>query len=392
MSDSRLATIGEALGGAPEHLVERSAAARAAAQGVAVDEVLSAWSGGEQMAAPAPAAVPDLRPAESDEPRAPVAAVTVPEADQLGQPAPDPVAVAAVEVVEVEESEPVDPAPLADRVRLGAGVGAAFGAVLGLASLVAMAPLTLTRLSESTAAGGPAAAVTWTYVAAMGVLGAAAGAVINMASRGMGRFRSPAYDTETGWIGSTFSGGFMGMVAGAAFGGVLYATSEGSLSGAQLIGIGPLSILGTWLGWTVLGAAIGGIGQAMAQPAALAGDEAEEARLVRKRLTDGLALPVLATLVIAVVVVSFGSLLLRYASFAPLIAILVAVGTIGFAALMSSRPNLRVTKGEFLVAAAGVGVVLTMLALIAAAMAGDGGGGEAEPADHALIQVATDRL
>ena len=181
------------------------------------------------------------------------------------------------------------------------------------------------------------------------------------------------------------------MVAGAAFGGILYATSEASLSGAQLIAIRPLSIVGIWVGWTVLGAAIGGIGQAMAQPSALTGDEAEEARLVRKRLTDGLALPVLATVAIAVVVVSFGSLLLRYAAFASLIAILVAVGTIGFAALMSSRPNLRVTKGEFLVAAAGVGVVLTMLALIAAAVSGDGGEGEAEPADHAFVQVATDR-
>ena len=355
-----------------------------------MDEVLSAWSGGEQMAAPAPAVAPVPLPAESEAPPAPVAAAAIPEADQVAQPAPDPVAAAAAEVMEVEESDPVDPASLADRVRLGAGVGAAFGAVLGLASLVAMAPLTLTRLSESTAAGGPAAGVTWTYVAAMGALGAAAGAVINMASRGMGRFRSAAYDTETGWIGSTLSGGFMGMVAGAAFGGILYATSESSLSGTQLIAIGPLPILGMWLGWTVLGAAIGGIGQAMAQPAALAGDEAEEARLVRKRLTDGLALPVLSTAVIAVVVVSFGSLLLRFSGFAPLIAILVAVGTIGFAALMSSRPNLRVTKGEFLVAAAGVGVVLTMLALIAAAMAGDGGG-EAEPTDHALVQVAEDR-
>ena len=390
MSDSRLATIGEALGGAPEHLVERSAEARAAAQGVAVDEVLSAWSGGEGMAAPPPPAAPGPAPVATEAPPAPVAAVAPVEApvtDHVLPPAPDPV---AVEVVELDELEPIDPAPLADRIRLGAGVGAAFGALLGLVSLAAMAPLALTRLSESTAAGGPAAAVTWTYVAAMGALGAAAGAIINVASRGMGRFRSRAYDTETGWIGSAFSGGFIGMVAGAAFGGILYATSEASLSGAQLIAIRPLSIVGIWVGWTVLGAAIGGIGQAMAQPSALTGDEAEEARLVRKRLTDGLALPVLATVVIAVVVVSFGSLLLRYAAFASLIAILVAVGTIGFAALMSSRPNLRVTKGEFLVAAAGVGVVLTMLALIAAAVSGDGGGGEAEPGDHAFVQVSAE--
>ena len=254
-----------------------------------------------------------------------------------------------------------------------------------------MAPLMLTRLSQTTAAGAPAGEVTWTYVAATGVVWMVVGAIINVASRGMGRFRSPAYDTETSWIGSVFSGGFLGLVVGAAFGGVLYATGEASLSGTQLLAVSPLSIMWIWLGWTVLGALIGGLGQAMAQPAALAGTEAEEAREVRKRLTDGLAMPVLATLVIAVIVVSFGSLLLRYSGFAPLIAILVSIGTIGFAALMSSRPNLRVTKGEFLVAAAGVGVVLTMLALIAAAVSGDGHEEEAgDPADHALEYVITD--
>ena len=181
------------------------------------------------------------------------------------------------------------------------------------------------------------------------------------------------------------------MVVGTAFGGVMYATSEASLSGTQLLAVSPSSIMWTLLGWTVLGALIGGAGQAMAQPAALAGDEAEEARAVRKRITDGLAMPVLATLVIAVIVVSFGSLLLRFSGFAPLIAILVSIGTIGFAALMSSRPNLRVTRGEFLVAAAGVGVVLMMLAVIAAAVSGDGHeDGAGEPAGHALEYVTTD--
>ncbi|MDE0138815.1 MAG: hypothetical protein OXM57_10675 [bacterium] len=392
MSDSRVAAIGEILGGAPDHLVERSAEARAAAQGITVDEVLSAWSGGAVLAPTAPPPASDPVVAETEAPAAPAPAPVDPIPGDVPQPALQPVAVAAVEVVEEEEEiEPVDPAPLADRVRLGAKVGAGFGAVLGLVSFAAMAPLMLTRLSQTTAAGAPAGEVTWTYVAATAVVWTVAGAIINVASRGMGRFRSPAFDTETGWVGSVFSGGFLGLVVGAAFGGVLYATGEASLSGTQLLAVSPLSIMWTWLGWTALGALIGGLGQAMAQPAALSGTEAEEAREVRKRLTDGLAMPVLATLVIAVIVVAFGSLLLRYAAFAPLIAILVSIGTIGFAALMSSRPNLRVTKAEFLVAAAGVGVVLTMLALIAAALSGEGDeGGAGEPAGHALEYVITD--
>ena len=392
MSDSRVAAIGEILGGAPDHLVERSAEARAAAQGTTVEEVLSAWSGGAPLAPSAPPPASEAVAAEVEVPPAPVPAPADPIPHQAPQPGLEEGTAAVFEVVEEEEeAEPIDPASLAARIRLGAGVGAAFGAVFGLASFPAMAPLMLTRLSEATAGGGPAGEVTWTYVAATGVVWAVVGAIINVASRGMGRFRSPAYDTESRWSGSALSGGFLGLVVGTAFGGVLYATSEASLSGTQLLAISPFSIVLTWLGWTVLGALIGGIGQAMAQPAALVGEEAEEARRVRKRITEGLAMPVLATLVIAVIVVSFGSLLLRFSGFASVIAILVSIGTIGFAALMSSRPNLRVTKGEFLVAAAGVGVVLAMLALIAAAVSGeDDETGAGEPAGHALEYVTTD--
>ncbi|MCY3562900.1 MAG: HpaF protein, partial [bacterium] len=41
--------------GAPAELVQRSAEARAAADGVSVDEVLQAWAGGGSAPAPSPA-------------------------------------------------------------------------------------------------------------------------------------------------------------------------------------------------------------------------------------------------------------------------------------------------------------------------------------------------
>ena len=60
-----LAAAAEKLG-APEELVERSARARATAQGVDVDSILSAWAGG--AAAPAPAATPPPTPEPTPEP------------------------------------------------------------------------------------------------------------------------------------------------------------------------------------------------------------------------------------------------------------------------------------------------------------------------------------
>ena len=382
MSDPRLLTIGERLGGAPEDLVERSAAARAQAQGVTVEEVLTAWSGGGELVAPSTAV--REAPAAPATTSAPSAAPAPVVAGPTAAPVVEQVAVAAVEVVEVEETELVEPAPLADRIRLGAKVGAMLGATLGFLSIVVGAPLLLGRLSETTAVGGPAVEVTWTAVAATAAVWAVAGAVIALASRGAGRFRSPAYDTDAKPLGSVFFGGFIGLVLGSGLGGLLFATAEPSLSGTKLVAISPLMVLGVVAAAAALGAVIGGIGQALAQPAVLAGAEAEDAETVRRRISDALLLPVVAIVVIVVIVVSFGSLLLRFSGFAPLIAILVAIGTLGFAALMASRPNLRVTKGEVLVAAVGVGVVLLMLALIAASITGDDGDDET-PADHAQV-------
>ena len=386
MSDPRLSAIGSLLGGAPEHLVERSAAARAEAQGVAVDDVLAAWSGGEELVAAATAVEevppPPVTTAPASAP-APVAA----------EPAPAPVfevaAITAAEVEEDEEAEPVEPVPLADRMRLGAKVGAGLGTILGLLIMVAESPLVLGRLSETTASGGPAVEVTWTAVAATAAVWAAAGSIITMAARGLGRFRSPSYDTLSTPLGSALSGGFIGLVLGCGLGGVMYAMAEASLSGTRLIPVDQATVMGLLAASAVIGAVIGGVGQAMAQPATLSGEDAEDAATVKRRLSDAILLPVASTVVILVIVVSFGSLLLRYSGYAPLIAILVAIGTVGFAALMASRPNLRVTRNEVLAAAAGVGVVLLMIALIAASTTE--GGHEESPDDHALVETVGSR-
>ena len=106
---------------------------------------------------------------------------------------------------------------------------------------------------------------------------------------------------------------------------------------------------------------------------------------MKRRLGDSLMIPAVSALIILVIVVSLGSLLVRYPSYAPLLAILVAFGVLAFASLMASRPNLRVSRGEVLVAAAGVGVVLLMLALIAAQTSDGGHGNEGEDANVAAV-------
>ena len=103
-----LAAAAAALG-APEHLVERSAAARAAAEGVSVDDLLAAWAGGAPApssgTAPAPQPAPAAAPAAA---AAPVMAAPAPApAAAALAPQPAPAAAAAVATAPRRDSAPV---------------------------------------------------------------------------------------------------------------------------------------------------------------------------------------------------------------------------------------------------------------------------------------------
>ncbi len=369
MSDPRLSAIGRLLGGAPDYLVERSVAARAAASGMDAEAVLAAWSGGEALAAPPPSAAE-----EAPAPAEPSAAALEP----VSAPAPAPPVAAPAAVMEAEEEpeEVAEPVPWRQRVRLGARTGALLGSLLGLAALAASAPLVLGRLTQVTAAGGAAVEVTWTTVLAIGGLWAVLGGVTAAAARGAGRFLSPAYDTDDSPLGSAIIGSLTGLVLGAAQGGTWYAMAEASLSGTKLLSISPLAVVMILASWAACGAAVGATAQFFSQPRGLRGAAAEDAQVVRRRLSDSLTIPLVSGVVILIFVVALGILLVRFPSFAPWVAILVSVGILTFAGMMASRPNLRVTRNEVLVAAAGVGVVLLMITLIAAAVTGDA------PAEH----------
>ena len=103
MSDL-LAAAAAALG-APEHLVERAAQARATADGTSYEAVLSAWGGGTPPPAPSPAAA-----APPSEP-APAAPATAPAtATPAAPPTPAPAAAVATLVPEVA-APPVAVAP-----------------------------------------------------------------------------------------------------------------------------------------------------------------------------------------------------------------------------------------------------------------------------------------
>ena len=93
-----LSAAGEAMS-VPEALVQRSAQARAAANGVSVDEILSAWSGGGTIAppaSPAPVTPGEAAPTveATEQPEAPLPPEPAPPSASVAPvPAPSPVAV-----------------------------------------------------------------------------------------------------------------------------------------------------------------------------------------------------------------------------------------------------------------------------------------------------------
>ncbi|HEU5112813.1 MAG TPA: hypothetical protein VFU96_05805, partial [Acidimicrobiia bacterium] len=89
----------------PEPLVQRSAAARATANGTSVDDVLNAWAGGSPAAgsapAPAPAPSEEVAPATDD-----ATTEVAPSASPEPEPAPEPEAAPAPAAAVVVEPEP----------------------------------------------------------------------------------------------------------------------------------------------------------------------------------------------------------------------------------------------------------------------------------------------
>ena len=118
-----------------------------------------------------------------------------------------------------------------------------------------------------------------------------------------------------------------------------------------------------WLlaGWMAGGWAIAALVQSIGVPAGVHDHESEETDVVRKRLVSGFAIPAIAAVSIATFVIPLAWIFIQFPGFAPLLAVIVAVGILAFASLSASRPGMRISTGEFAAAAAGVGVVLLIL-------------------------------
>lgn len=345
----------------PADLVQRSAAARAEASGSTVDEVLAAWAGGAPVSSPA-AVTPAAAVAET-----PVEAEAVPTAVAVSQealvitaaPAPEP-------LYQAEPAEPLDPAALGDRLRISMRIGAWTGAALGVvAVLIASAFWAANTLLDPDA--GPVVAVdSQGLVLGVALVSIVFGAFVAAFSRAGTSWVNPAMQLSSSKMSTVWVGAALGLLAGIV-GGLglsgLGTAIEGSEGLVQIPVLGAIALM--ILGGAGVGAVTAGAPQLVGTPVAVPKEDEPEVNAVRKRLGDAVSIPLAGLALLLLLVLPFAYALIESNHMttggASLIGILTAGGILGFAALSGTRPQMKISFGELMVALAGIGTVLVII-------------------------------
>jgi hypothetical protein len=362
--------------GLPPDLVQRSAAARAAADGTSVDDILAAWAG--DAPPPAPASAAQEPPADEAAPPSEETAADEPETAGAG--AEQEPAAAAVAVLEAPQPPPqpapepqpeqqvLEPVALSTRVktavRVGAWTGAALGVVGFLVSTAFWAPNT-TVLPDS----GPVVQINPnSVILGVSLVSVLFGAIVAGLSRAATAWTSPAMQLANSKAGTAWLGAVIGLILGVVAGAMLNAFGtpvEGSDPALVQMPVLP-TLLVMVLGGAVLGAVTALVPQLLGVPVAVDESDAEEVAAVKGRLGNAISIPLAGLLLLALLVLPFAYTLIESNHLAPgaggaIVAIVAASGILGFAALAGSRPEMRISFSDLMVAVIGIGVVLIII-------------------------------
>lgn len=348
--------------GAPEELIQRSADARAAAQGVDAEQVLQAWAGGDSPV-PAVAKAPEPDP----EPAPVVEEVAVEIEEEELVPAEDlpAVAVATIEPP-METPPPVEPAPLAGRILLPAALGAFAGAFLGIVTSAVAAVFfidNVTAVEGETLFRAAIEVEILPFVIGMAVLSAVFGASLGVLGRkGPGFLQS---DMKVLGGPGIVPGALIGLIMGAVGGGVLI-----GVLGMETITEGLVAVpIGSAIWWLVLGGAVLGAETALlchvtAVPAGLTAADHADSGEVRTRLSQSVAVPLVSLLVLVVVIAIIATLFLVFHEAAATLAIVISAGILLFAFLGGYQPSIKLRYTEVVAALAGIATVVVAIVMV----------------------------
>lgn len=397
MSDL-LDAAAEALG-TPAELIRRSAEARATANGTTADEVLASWASGAPAVSAAPA------PAQSTAIATPTSEATPPEPSE-SQPAADAVPVIPVAPPTAPSSPittpspPLEPVAVRERIRTATRVGTWAGAILGLVAFVVAAstwsetasvtgddPFTPILISDSS-----------NLLIGVALVSIVFGAVVASLSRAAASWANPAMQLSSSRASTAWIGGSLGLVLGTMAGAILGSGFGTPIEGSE--GLVQLPVISTLLVMVIGGAVLGALTtlatQFFAVPVTVDEDDTAEISAVKRRLGGAIGIPLAGVAMLLLLVLPFAFTLIASnhltSGGAAIVAVLTAAGVLGFAALAGSKPNMRISFGEFLVALAGIGAIIL---LVFAILNNTGGGqenheGSANPGQAIISLSRTD--
>lgn len=382
--------------GIPPELVQRSAAARAAADGVPVDDILAAWSGGEAAPAPekpaepepeaaAPEEAPEAEPAAEEEPAVVAVAVIDEPAVVAPEPAPEP-----------EPEEILEPVPLATRVKTAVRIGAWTGAGLGVVGFLVAGAFWAANTTALPDEGPVIQAGPTSLIIGVALVSIIFGAVVAGMSRAAAAWTNPAMQLSgsratTAWVGAAI-GLVLGIVAGAMLNGFGTPVEGSDPALIQLPVLATLFVM--VIGGAILGALTALVPQFLGVPVAVDDSDTEEVQTVKTRLANALTIPLAGLLILGLLVLPFAYALIESNHLAPgvggaVVAIVAAGGILGFAALAGNRPEMRISWGDMVWALLGIGTVLLIVISVLFAIGGDEEEHSEDPADGeaAVVQL-----
>jgi hypothetical protein len=119
------------------------------------------------------------------------------------------------------------------------------------------------------------------------------------------------------------------------------------------------------LGGALLGGVTSVVTQFFGVPASVEESDQAEVTAVRARLGNAIGIPLAGLVLLALLVLPFAWTLIESnhltSGGAAIVAIITASGILAFASLAGSRPNMKIGRGEFLIAVAGIGIVVLIL-------------------------------
>ena len=373
MDESLVKAVSQHMG-VPETLVSRSAEARAQANNSDVNDVLNAWLGGSSVE------IIETETPEVEEAKEPVVNEDEIVEEEITDEAIEDTTISAQEESVAYEEEFVDliveelPPPVGLSIKLykSLKIGAIFGIVTGLfqAFLLGNTLFEGVYLDQESFSVISQYSVT-KFILTISISTAVCSMLNLVISKKMLDSSYEGFGIET----SDRESIFLGIGTGLAFGAIcaLIITSsigtvvEGVMDEDPTLTFIPVfkAIYRVAIFSIIIQIIITSLGQVFGIPKGLQDDQRSEVVLLRNRINGSILLPLGAIMGGGIFAFLISRIFINFHSHAPLLGIVISAAILFFAGLISSAPNIKVTKTEIWVAIIGILTLIVIVSSIA---------------------------